>query len=90
MVILLQKSILLLARHWFLVAILLAWVVLGLALLAPALMAAGQPEAGQAIYRFLAPHDHQLPQRSCFLFGPHGIDTYSLEQVLAWGGELSK
>jgi hypothetical protein len=85
LVIVLQKLILLLARHWFLVAILLAWIVLGLALLAPALMSAGQPEAGQAIYRFLAPHDHQLPQRSYFLFSPTGIvQSYSLEQILAW------
>ena len=73
LLIFLQKSILLLARHWFLVAILLTWVVLSLALLAPALMAADQPEAGQAIYRFLAPHDHQLPQRSYFLFSSNGM-----------------
>ena len=57
LVIFLQKSILLLARHWYLVAMLLAWLVLGLAVLAPALMSAGQPEAGQAIYRLLAPHE---------------------------------
>ena len=86
--ILLQKTILLLARYWFPLAILLAWIVLGLALLAPALMAAGEPEAGQAIYRWLAPHDHQLPQRSYFLFSPNGLmQSYSLEQILAWGAD---
>ena len=88
LLIFLQKSILLLARHWFLVAILLTWVVLSLALLAPALMAADQPEAYQAIYRFLAPPDHQLPQRSYFLFSSNGIvQTYSLDQVLSWGAD---
>jgi hypothetical protein len=88
LVLFLQRLILLLARHWFLVAILLAWGVLSLALLAPALMAADQPEAGQAIYRFLAPHDHQLPQRSYFLFSSNGIvQTYSLDQVLSWGAD---
>jgi hypothetical protein len=87
-VILLQKSILLLARYWFALAIFLAWVILGLALLAPALMAAGEPEAGQTIYRWLAPHDHQLPQRSYFLFSPNGlVQSYSLEQILAWGAD---
>jgi len=87
-VIFLQRSILLLARYWFAVAILLAWIVLSLALLAPALLAAGQSEAGQAIYRWLAPHDHQLPQRSYFLFGPNGlVQSYSREQILAWGAD---
>jgi hypothetical protein len=88
LVIFLQKSILLLARYWFVAAMLLAWFVLGLALLAPALMAVGEPEAGQAVYRLLAPHDHQLPQRSYFLFSPNGlVQSYSLEQILAWGAE---
>ena len=86
LVIFLQKSILVLARHWFLVAILLAWLILALAFLAPAFMAEGQPAAGQAIYRILAPQDHQLPQRSYFLFSKNGIvHSYSLEQILAWG-----
>jgi hypothetical protein len=87
-VIFLQRSILLLARFWYLIALLLAWIILGLALLAPALMSAGFTDAAQAIYRFLAPHDHQLPQRSYFLFGDVGlVHTYSLEQVLTWGAD---
>jgi hypothetical protein len=85
-VIMLQKSILYLARHWFGVAVLLAGIILGLSFLAPVLMAAGLTDAGQSIYRFLAPHDHQLPQRSYFLFGQSGwVQSYSLEQLLAWG-----
>ena len=88
LIIFLQKSILLLARHWFLVANLLSGIFLGLAVLAPALLAVGLTDAGQSIYRFLAPHDHQLPHRSYFLFSESGlIRTYSLEQVLAWGAD---
>lgn len=87
MVIFLQKSILWLARFWYLIALLLAWIILGLAFLAPVLMSAGFTDAGQAIYHFLAPHDHQLPQRSYFLFGESGLNTYSLEQVLNWGAD---
>jgi hypothetical protein len=88
LVIFLQKLILLLARYWFLVANLASGVILGLAFLAPALMAAELPDAGQAIHRFLAPHDHQLPHRSYFLFGQTGgVQTYSLEQLLAWGAD---
>jgi uncharacterized membrane protein len=86
-IIFLQKSILLLARFWYPIALLLAWIILGSAFLAPALMSAGFTEAGQSIYDFLAPHDHQLPQRSYFLFGESGLDTYSLEQVLDWGAD---
>ncbi|MEW5961789.1 MAG: DUF2085 domain-containing protein, partial [Chloroflexota bacterium] len=78
--------ILVLSRHWFLVANLLAGTILALAFLAPALLALGRPEAAQAVYGWLAPHDHQLPQRSYFLFGRSGwLQSYSLEQVLAWG-----
>jgi len=61
---------------------------LGLAILAPGLMAQGQPDAAQIVYRFLAPHDHQLPQRSYFLFGQAGgVRSYSLAQVLDWGAD---
>jgi uncharacterized membrane protein len=87
-VIFLQKTILLLARHWFVLANLLAGIILGAGFLAPALMAAEQPEAGQSVYRFLASHNHQLPQRSYFLFGQAGgIRTYSTEQLIAWGAD---
>lgn len=59
-----------------------------LALLAPALMSEGYTEAGQRVYGFLAPHDHQLPQRSYFLFGQNGlVQSYSLAQVLDWGAD---
>jgi hypothetical protein len=83
-----QKSILILARAWYFVAMMAATVILALAFLAPAFMSSGPPEAGLATYRLLAPHDHQLPQRSDFLFGRDGgIHSYSLEQVLGWGAD---
>ena len=82
----LQRFILLLARYWFLIAMLLTGAILASGFLAPAFMAEGQPQAGEAIYRFLAPHNHQLPQRSYFLFGrTGGVQTYSLEELLAFG-----
>jgi len=87
-VITIQKSILFLTRYWFLMATLLAVLVLALGFLAPVFMAEGLTEAGQAAYRILAPHNHQLPQRSYFLFGQNGgIQTYSREQVIAWGAD---
>jgi uncharacterized membrane protein len=83
-----QQGIGWLARHWLALANLLAAAILLLAFLAPALMAAHQPEAAQRVYGWLAPHDHQLPQRSYFLFGADGgVRSYSLEQVMAAGAE---
>jgi uncharacterized membrane protein len=88
LVILLQKGVLLLARYWFLAATLLALVILTLGFLAPAFMSMGRPGAGQAMYRFLAPHNHQLPQRSYFLFGQQAaITTYSLEEIIGFGAD---
>jgi len=82
----LQWLILQLARYWYAAALLCAFIILGLAFLAPALMAAHQPEAARTVYGWLAPHDHQLPQRSYFLFGRRGpVQSYSLEQLQAWG-----
>jgi hypothetical protein len=87
-VILLQKSILFVARYWFLLVTGLVGLILALGFLAPALMSEGQTEAGRAVYRFLAPHNHQLPQRSYFLFGSvAGIQSYSLDQVLGFGAD---
>ena len=88
LVIALQKGILILARHWTLPAMLVIITIPGLAFLASAFMASDQPAAGQAVYRFLAPHDHQLPQRSYFLFSERGgVQTYSRAQIIGWGGE---
>lgn len=59
-----------------------------LGFLAPALLAEGLVAEGEAVYRFLAPHNHQLPQRSYFLFGENGgVRTYSEAQILAQGAD---
>ncbi|OQY37131.1 MAG: hypothetical protein B6243_01310 [Anaerolineaceae bacterium 4572_5.2] len=85
LVIFLNKLILGLARHWKAITISIFALVLGTAILAPALMSAGYPDAAQRIYHFYTPHDHQLPQRSYFLFSRNkGVQTYSLTQILAW------
>ncbi len=87
-VIIIQKSILFLTRYWLLIAVMLAVLVLALGVLAPAFMSEGLTGAGNRTYRFLAPHNHQLPQRSYFLFSrAGGIQTYSKEQLLAWGAD---
>lgn len=84
----LQKWIWGLSHHWLFLANLLAGLILGLGFLAPALLALDMTAPGQAVYRFLAPHNHQLPQRSYFLFGPSpGVHSYTEAQLLAWGAD---
>lgn len=85
-VIFLNKLILRLAKHWEPAANTLFGAMLVAAVLAPGLSAAGFEDAGGRFYRLLAPHDHQLPQRSYFLFSPTGgvVESYSLEQILDW------
>ena len=88
LVIFLQRSILFLSKHWFVMASLLAGVILGLGFLAPALMSAGQPKAGQTVYRFMASQNHQLPQRSYFLFGrAAGFQSFEVEELVAQGAD---
>ncbi len=75
------------ARHWLLAFNVLSGLFIGLTVVAPLLMALGLERPARLLYAAYALNCHQLPQRSYFLFGPHGIDTYSLEQVLAWGAD---
>jgi uncharacterized membrane protein len=83
-----DRLILALARHWLLVVSTLLGLYIGLAVLAPILMATGLTGPGRAIYLFFAPQCHQLPQRSYYLFSQAGgIQTYSLDQVLTWGAD---
>jgi uncharacterized membrane protein len=90
LVILVDRLILALARHWLLVVNVILGLYIGLAVLAPVLMAAGFTGLGQGVYRFFSFQCHQLPQRSYYLFGPAGgIQTYSLDQVVAWGADSS-
>ena len=88
LVIFLQTLIFLLSKHWLLIANLFAGTILAMAVLAPLFKFSGWAEGSDAIYLTLAPHDHQLPYRSYFLFGQNGlVQSYSLEQVLAWGAD---
>jgi uncharacterized membrane protein len=82
-----DRLILTFSRHWLLVVNVMAGLFIGLTAVAPLLMALGLEGPARVLYRFYALNCHQLPQRSYFLFGPHGVDTYSLEQILAWGGD---
>jgi uncharacterized membrane protein len=82
-----DKLILTFSRHWLLVVNVMAGLFTGLTVAAPLLMALGLEGPAWVLYRFYALNCHQLPQRSYFLFGPDGVDTYSLEQILAWGAD---
>lgn len=74
-----------LSRHWLLFVNTGYGLFIGLTAVAPLLLALGLDGPAWLLYRAYALNCHQLPQRSYFLFGPHGIDTYSLQQVLGWG-----
>lgn len=83
-----DRLILVLARHWLLVVNGLLGLYIGLAVLAPALMAIGFNGPGRAIYTFFSFQCHQLPQRSYYLFSQvGGVQTYALDQVLIWGAD---
>ena len=74
-------------RHWLVVFNVISGLFIGLTIVAPLLMALGLERPARLLYAFYALNCHQLPQRSYFLFGPHGVDTYALDQVLAWGAD---
>ncbi|MGQ9502693.1 MAG: hypothetical protein ACUVSF_10035, partial [Anaerolineae bacterium] len=77
-------------RHWQLLVVALSGFWLGLAVLAPWLMAIGLELPARIIYWFYSFQCHQLPQRSYFLFGQAGsIQTYSLDQILVWGANVN-
>jgi len=82
-----DKLALAFSRHWLLAVNVMAGLFIGLTVAAPLLMVLGLERPAWVLYRFYALNCHQLPQRSYFLFGPHGVDTYPLEQILAWGGD---
>jgi len=84
----LQWLIWLLSKNWLILVNLLSGLILLLSVLAPALLAEGLTSQGQAVYRFLAPHNHQLPQRSYFLFGQAGdLHTYTIAQLIDAGAD---
>ncbi len=86
-----QKIIYYLAKYWFPLFLAAPTVILALGFLAPALMAQGNGEGATAVYRFLALDNHQMPDRSYFLFGQNdGIQTYTPETLIANGADLQE
>jgi uncharacterized membrane protein len=84
-----QKGIYYLSKYWLPLFLAAPVVILALGFLAPALMAQGNGEGGTAVYRFLALDNHQMPDRSYFLFGQNGgIQTYTPETLIANGADL--
>jgi uncharacterized membrane protein len=59
-----------LSKHWLGVFNVLAFLYVGLPVLAPTLMHLGAETPASFIYTIYRPLCHQLPQRSWFLFGP--------------------
>lgn len=81
----LNRAVYALDRNWFLLAIslLLLWV--GLPWLAPVFMKLGWEVAAKAIYTIYSFQCHQMPQRSFFLFGDKAM--YALEDIQrVWNG----
>jgi uncharacterized membrane protein len=84
----LRRLVYWLARFWYALFMAAAIIFLFLGFLAPVLLAEGYEEAGTAVYRFLAPHNHQLPERSYFILGQNGLfRSYSLNQIVAFGAD---
>jgi len=82
-----DRGIAWLARHWLLVVNLAMGLFIGGTLLPPMLMYLGLEGPAQFTYKLYGLNCHQLPERSYFLFGPDGVNSYSLEKIMAWGAE---
>jgi uncharacterized membrane protein len=74
-----------LSKHWLAVFNSLAFLYVGLPFLAPTLMHRGAGGAASVIYAMYRPLCHQLPQRSFFLFGPQF--TYRLPELMELAGD---
>lgn len=86
----LQKCVYWLTKYWFVLFMTVATLFLLLGLLAPALQAEGNEAAATAVYRFLALNNHQLPERSYFLFGENGmVQAFSLPELLQLGADVN-
>jgi uncharacterized membrane protein len=83
----LDRAMLWMTRHWLTVVNLGMGTFVGGTLLAPVLMRLGLNGPARLVYLLYSMVCHQLPERSYFLFGPHGVDTYSRAQVIAWGAD---
>ena len=85
-VILVDKGIFKLAKHWLALFNLAMGLYVGLPLLAPVLMTAGWTAPAKAIYFMYRPACHQRPERSYFFGGPQAF--YTPEQLAAAGVDL--
>ena len=74
-------------RHWLLIFNLAMGLLITGSILAPALMSLGLEPVARPLYALYGLTCHQLPERSYFLFGPDGVNSYSGEQVVAWGAD---
>ncbi len=86
LVILADKAIYQLAKHWLAVANLLWGLYVGLPFLAPILMDAGWTVPAKVIYTVYRPACHQRPERSYFIGGPEVV--YTPEELAAAGVDL--
>ncbi len=84
-VVLADRFVFWLSKHWLAVFNTLAFLYVGLPVLAPALMAIGVGGAARVIYLVYDPLCNQLPQRSWFLFGPQV--SYTLPELVPWIGD---
>jgi uncharacterized membrane protein len=87
LVILADKAIFQLAKHWLALANTFWGLYVILPVLAPLLMAAGLVLPAKVIYTLYRPACHQRPERSYFLGGPAMV--YSPEELTAAGVDLS-
>jgi len=85
-VILVDKGIFKLAKHWLALTNLATGLYVGLPLLAPILMLTGWTVPAKAIYFLYRPACHQRPERSYFFGGPQAY--YTPEQLAAAGVDL--
>jgi len=83
LVLLADRAVLFVCRHWLLLANLAVALYAGLPFLAPLLMKEGLVGPAHLIYGFYKLGCHQLPERSFFLFGPKAV--YSLGELMRGG-----
>jgi len=83
-VVLADRLVFWLSKHWLAVFNALALLYVGLPILAPVLMRLGAERPAIAIHLIYKPLCHQMPHRSWFLFGPQF--AYTLDELVAHAG----
>jgi uncharacterized membrane protein len=66
---------------WLAIVIVFLFIFNALPFLAPVLMKLGWAGPARLIYLVYAPLCHQMAQRSFFVFGPHGLQMYNLNEL---------